>query len=236
LPCAVAHPPRVMPETSVTLGGRRTWSRRSSSASNSPPGPAGGTSRALAGWVAARHAVVTAALPWPGRRGGAAQGPSSGASFAPVAVPRADQGQAQLRLALVTVALGAVIRGADGGVAVAPAPAGPGVAPGTPTRAQGHPPAAAPGGRGGGRRLRPGRPRPLGAGRAGPRAPRAAGEAGWAPRPSVAAPPSTKTPASPSSLGCTTNLPAPWSKARWQGEDHMARNRGLDVGTLSSWT
>jgi hypothetical protein len=191
----------------------------------------GGTSRALAGWVAARHAVVAAAC----------RGPSSGAPFAPVAAPRADRGQAQLRLALVTVALGAVIRRWTAGSRWrrseglrAACSRGGGRGAGGAYAGARHPPAAAPGGRGGGRRLRPGRP--LGAGRAGPRAPRAAGEAGWAPRPSVAAPPSTKTPASPSSLGCTTNLPAPWSKARWQGEDHMARNRGLDVGTLSSCT
>ena len=57
-------------------------------------------------------------MPWPQQRGAfRARGRSACGS-----------GQAQLRLALVTVALGAVIRRADGGVAVAPAIAGPGVA------------------------------------------------------------------------------------------------------------
>ncbi len=49
---------------------------------------------------------------------GAVAGTSIGAHFAPLTDPRADRGQAHLLLDLVTVALCAVICGADGWVAV----------------------------------------------------------------------------------------------------------------------
>ena len=75
-----------------------------------------GEARDVAGWAI----LSPAAAGWPARRVamGEPQGASIGAHFASLPDPRADRGQEHLLLDMVTVALCAVICGADGWVAV----------------------------------------------------------------------------------------------------------------------